>query len=307
MKHFISLADVTTNDLQHVLDVALQLRDQRVAGRPNDPILAHQTLTMIFEKPSLRTRVSFEQGMLELGGRAIMLNQSEIGIGSRESIADIARVLGGMVHGIAARVFDHNQLLEMARCSSVPVINALSDCSHPCQALADAMTLIDEFGKELVGRTIAYVGDGNNVARSLALLCAKLGMNFISASPPGYELDKDFASKVMAMAPQINFTLCGDPSLAVKTADVIYTDTWISMGQEQEKALRQTVFAAYQVNDELLDAAPVHAVVLHCLPAYRGMEITEQVIDGPRSRVFPQAYNRLHAQKGLLAVLMAGR
>lgn len=307
MKHFISLADVTTDDLQHVLEVALQLRDQRVAGRPNDPILAHQTLAMIFEKPSLRTRVSFEQGMLELGGRAIMLSQSEIGIGSRESIADITRVLGGMVHGITARVFDHNQLLEMAQCSSVPVINALSDFSHPCQALADAMTLIDEFGKGLAGRTIAYVGDGNNVARSLALLCAKLGMNFIIACPSGYELDQDFAGHVMAMAPQISFKMCEDPSLAVKKADVIYTDTWISNGQEQEKALRQTAFSAYQVNDKLLEVAPAHAVVLHCLPAYRGREIANQVIEGPRSRVFPQAHNRLHAQKGLLAVLMGGR
>ncbi|MEE9211690.1 MAG: ornithine carbamoyltransferase [Phycisphaeraceae bacterium] len=306
MQHFISIADTTPEQVQHVFDVALRLRDERRAGKPHDPILKHQTLAMLFQKPSLRTRVSFEQAMLELGGHAIVLGQSEVGLGVRESVADVVRVLNGMVHGIMARVFEHDSLVEMARHSDVPVINALSDMSHPCQALADVMTLLDEFGRDLTGRTVAFIGDGNNVARSIATLCGRVGMNFILASPPGYELEQAFADRIMSQVPAMNFELTNDPLQAVHDADAIYTDTWVSMGQESEKAKRQAAFSAYQVNAKLLKAAPSHAVVLHCLPAHRGVEITDEVMDGPRSRIIPQAHNRLHAQKGLLAVLMGG-
>ena len=244
--------------------------------------------------------------MLELNGRAITMYGAEVGIGTREPAADIARVASGMIHGICARVFEHGKLVEMADNSTVPVINALSDESHPCQALADAMTLMDEFGRNLSGRTIAFVGDGNNVARSLCLLCGKLGMNFIMAAPTGFELAPSFLDHVKRQMAELNFQTTHDPFEAVGQADAIYTDTWVSMGQEEESVKRKTAFHDFQVNAQLLEAAPKHAVVLHCLPAYRNVEITDEVIDGPRSRVIPEAHNRLHAQKGLLAVLMGG-
>jgi ornithine carbamoyltransferase len=210
----------------------------------------------------------------------------------------------GMVHAIAARVFEHEKLVEMARYSQIPVINALSDYSHPCQAMADVMTIMDEFGRDVTGRTVAFVGDGNNVARSLATICGKLGMNFILASPPGYELDQSFVARIMAQVPAMSFEITRDAQDAVRYADVIYTDTWVSMGQEKEMEQRRSVFGDYQVNAALVAAAPGHAIVMHCLPAHRGWEITDDVMDGPRSRVFPQAHNRLHVQKGLLAELL---
>ncbi len=302
MQHFISIGDTPVDELLHVLDVAYELRESREQG--NTPILQGKTLAMVFEKKSLRTRVSFQQAMYELGGNAINLAQDEIGLGVRESAADIVRVLSGMVQGVCARVFEHDKLIELAKYSDIPVINALSDESHPCQALADVMTVMDEFGRDVTGRTLAFIGDGNNVARSLATTCGKLGMNFMLATPPGYELATEFVDRIMAQAPQMNFELTGDPMAAVQYADVIYTDTWVSMGQEEEKEHRLKTFADYQVNQQLMDNAPEHAIVLHCLPAYRGMEITDQVMEGPASRVFNEAHNRLHAQKGLLAVLM---
>lgn len=307
MKHFISLSACSPDQIRHVLDIGFELRDERRRGVRNQPVLAGKTLAMIFEKPSLRTRVSFEQAMLELGGHPIHLGRDEIGLGQRESVADVARVLSGMVHGIAARVFEHEKLVEMAQHSSVPVVNMLSDYSHPCQALADAMTIMDEFGKDLSGRTIAFVGDGNNVTRSLAVISAKLGMNFVLASPPGYSLEQEFAERMMREAPTMDLQMIGDPLQAVERADVVVTDTFVSMGQEADKEARIRAFSGYQVNEKLMAAAPKHAIVLHCLPAYRGVEITDAVIDGPQSRVFPEAHNRLHAQKGLLAVLMGGR
>jgi ornithine carbamoyltransferase len=205
-----------------------------------------------------------------------------------------------------ARVFEHEKLQELAAHSRVPVINALSDYSHPCQALADAMTLMDEFGRDLKGRTVAYVGDGNNVARSLAVICGRLGVGFVLASPPGYELEQQFLDRIMAHVPGLSFRMTHDPLEAVRNADAIYTDTWVSMGQEDEKSKRLAAFKDFQVNEQLIQAAPKQAIVLHCLPAYRNVEITDAAMDGPRSRVFPQAHNRLHAQKGLLAVLMGG-
>jgi ornithine carbamoyltransferase len=306
-RHFISIADHSPAWLDHVFDVAFALREQRRAGRANEPVLAGRSLAMIFEKPSLRTWVSFEQAMIELGGSAIGLPGGSVGIGTRESAADVARVLEGMVQGICARVFDHDTLIQLAQHSGVPVINALSDHSHPCQALADIMTIMDEFGRDLSGKTLAYVGDGNNVARSLATICGRLDVSFNLAAPPGYQLEQPFIDRIMSQVPNMNFEMCRDPIEAVRYADAIYTDTWVSMGQEEEKQARQKAFADYQVNDKLLAAAPSHAIVLHCLPAYREVEISEAVLEGPRSRVFPQAHNRLHAQKGLLAVVMGGQ
>lgn len=305
MRHFLSIAQATGEQLRHVLDVALELREQRRRGVAHRPVLAGRTLAMIFEKPSLRTRVSFEQGMFELGGHAIRLGHEEVGLGVRESPADIARVLSGMVHGIMARVYEHRKVVELAGASDVPVINALSDESHPCQALADAMTLMDEFGRDLAGRTLAFIGDGNNVARSLATLCGKLGMRFVLACPEGYELSPMLADDLEQRLPATT-RVVRDPIEAVSDADAIYTDTWVSMGQEEQAVKRRAAFKGYQVNASLLAAAPAWAVVLHCMPAHRNVEITDEVMDGPRSRVVPQAHNRLHAQKGLLAALLGG-
>jgi ornithine carbamoyltransferase len=305
MKHFLSIANATSDELRHMLEVSRRLRDERDAGKANDPVLAGQTLAMLFEKPSLRTRVSFEQAMIELGGHSIIMGQ-EVGLGKRESVSDVAKVLGGMVHGIAARVFEHQKLIDFAEFGGVPVINMLSDESHPCQALADIMTLQDEFGADLSGRSVAFIGDGNNVARSVAILCGRLGVRFVLASPSGYEFTPQVQKQLLADAPGMQMEVISDPVQAVGGVDAVFTDTFTSMGQEDEKQARLEAFKGYQVNDDLLSHAADHAVVLHCLPAYRGVEITDDVMDGPRSRVFPEAHNRLHAQKGLLAVLMGG-
>lgn len=306
MRHFLTVLETSRDELEHVIDVSYDLREQRRVCGGNDPVLAHKTLVMMFEKPSLRTRVSFEQAMLELGGHGIMLRSGEVGIGSRESPSDIARVLSGMVHGIMARVFEHQKLIDLSANSDIPVINALSDQSHPCQALADLMTMMDEFGRDLKGRTLAFIGDGNNVARSLAVACGMLGIRFNLSCPAGFEFDEAFIKLLHRRFPDSEWLITSDPAEAVKEADTVYTDTWVSMGQEEQTASRRAAFSGYQINDELLAGTPNHAIVLHCLPAYRNLEITDQVIDGPRSRVFPQAHNRLHAQKGLLAVLLAG-
>ena len=303
-QHFLSVRETCDADLGRIFDTAYALRDEHRAGKANAPILAGKTLGMFFEKPSLRTRVSFEQGMIELGGHAIVLGQDEVGLGKRESVADFTRVMNGMVHGIAARVYKHTHLLEMAEHATVPVINMLSDLAHPAQALADAMTLMDEFGRDLTGKHIVFVGDGNNVARSLAMVCGKLGAAFTLASPPDYALEQAFADRVMAVCPGMDLTMTHDPKQAVRYADAVYADTFVSMGDEHEHDDRHAAFQGFQVNDGLMSCAPDHAIVMHCLPAHRGEEITDQIMDGPRSRVFPQAHNRLHAQKGLLAVLM---
>ncbi len=304
--HFITVAETPIDVLHRIFDVGFKLRAERHAGQRNDPVLAGKTLAMIFEKPSLRTNVSFQQAMYELGGNCIVMVSEQVGLGKRESPADVARVLSGMVHGIMARVFEHQKLIELSAHSTIPVINALSDYSHPCQALADAMTMMDEFGRDLKGRTLAFVGDGNNVAHSLAVMCGRLGMNFVLASPPGYEITSEVQDTIMRYCPDLNLEVTQDPADAVRYADAIYADTWISMGQEAEAAARRNAFKDFQVNEALLAKAPEQCIVLHCLPAYRNVEITDAVLDGPRSRVFPQAHNRLHAQKGLLAVLMGG-
>jgi ornithine carbamoyltransferase len=306
MTHFIDIRDHSADWLSGVLDLSRQLRGDRDSGRPCD-VLAGRTLAMLFEKPSLRTRISFQQAMYELGGQAISLQNQEFGLGQRESAADIARVLSGMVHGIMARVFEHAQLRELAAHATIPVVNALSDDSHPCQALADILTMQEEFGPDLRGRTLAFIGDGNNVALSLAELCAKLGVRFVLAAPRGYELDEAKLGAIRRQNPGAHLRIVHDPEAAAADADALYTDTFVSMGQEDEKQARLEAFLGYQINADLLAAAPKHAIVLHCLPAYRGVEITDGVMDGPQSRVFAQAHNRLHAQKGLLATLMGSR
>ncbi len=307
MNHFLDIGDATDEELARALARARQLREEREAGRPRRDVLEGRSLALLFEKPSLRTRVSFEQAMYELGGDALVLTGDEVGLGGREPTADIARVLGGMVHALTARVFDHATLRELANHAAIPVINALSDVAHPCQAMADLLTLQDEFGEDLRGRTVAFVGDGNNVARSLARICPRFGVRFAHAAPAGYQLETALLEHIRSERPDAEVESTTDPATALDEADAIYTDTFVSMGQEEERWDRLEAFRPYQVNQATLGRAPTHGIVLHCLPAHRGEEITEDVIDGPRSRVFRQAHNRLHAQKGLLATILGSR
>jgi ornithine carbamoyltransferase len=304
MKDFLTIADYSPKAIQGFLDLAVKLKEEwKAVG--NSPILKNKVLAMIFQKPSLRTRVSFDMGMRHLGGDALYLSPAEIGLGKRESIADIARVLAGYVDIIMARVFEHAHVEELSKWAEIPVINGLSDYNHPCQGLADALTIQENFGK-LKGLNVTYVGDGNNVAVSLMHVCAKLGANFTIANPEGYGIPEAPIEVGMKIA---NETGCKvrfltDPFEAVNGADVIYTDTWTSMGQEEETEKRLQVFPPYQVNTDLLAKAKQNTIVLHCLPAHRGEEITDEVADGPHSRLFPQAHNRLHAQKAILVKLL---
>jgi ornithine carbamoyltransferase len=306
MKHFTTIAETPVEDLQHVLDVAARLKLQHKSTGRNDLLLAGKVLAMIFEKPSLRTRVSFTVAMTHLGGLAMMLRNEEVGLDVREPVQDVARVLSRMCDGIMARTFEHDKVMKLAKYATVPVVNGLTDYTHPCQAMADLMTIQEHFGT-LKGRTLAFIGDGNNVARSLATACGKFGLRFILACPGGYSLPGPEIDKIMEHVPELDFITTDDPRDAAREADVLYTDTWVSMGQEAEKAQRLQHFAGFCINEELLALAPKQAIVLHCLPAYRGMEISDAVMEGAQSRVFPQAENRLHFQKGLLAVLMGGQ
>ncbi|MBI5293305.1 MAG: ornithine carbamoyltransferase [Chloroflexi bacterium] len=305
MQHFVSISDLSTAEIESLLDLALKLKRERAKKGANKPVLAGKTLGMVFQKPSLRTRVSFERAMQHLGGQAMYLSPDEIGLGKRESIPDVARVLSGYVDGIMARVFDHQHILTLAQFSRVPVINGLSDFNHPCQALADVLTIVERKPK-LAGLTVAYVGDGNNVATSLAHICARLGMNFRIATPADYKLPVPVEASARQMAAESGSQLAEmiDPHEAVRDADVIYTDTWTSMGQEAETAKRAAVFPPYQVNAALVARAKPDVLVMHCLPAHRGQEITDDVADGPNSVLFPQAENRMHAQKAILAELL---
>lgn len=306
MKHtnFLSITDYSTDELNHLFELAIDIKKKLKAGIPT-PILQGKTLAMIFQKPSLRTRVSFEIGMHQLGGYAFYLSPDEIGLGKREAIKDVAQVLAGYVDGIMARVFNHAHLVELAEYAKIPVVNGLSDFNHPCQAMADGLTILEEFGT-LKGINIAYIGDGNNVAVSLMDLAVKMGANFSIANPADFDMPKDAIATAQGFAKESGSTLRfeSDPFAAVKNANVIYTDTWVSMGQEAEKAEREKIFKDYQVNQALVDAAAADVIVMHCLPSHRGQEITNEVQDGPRSRVFPEAHNRLHAQKAVLAYLM---
>jgi ornithine carbamoyltransferase len=304
MKDFIAIADYSPKELQEILDLAVQLKDEWKASG-NAPLLKGKVLAMVFQKPSLRTRVSFDMAMRHLGGDALYLSPNEIGLGKREAIADIARVLAGYVEAIMARVFDHQHVVELAQWSEVPVINGLSDYNHPCQAMADALTIQENFGN-LKGVQVAYIGDGNNVAVSLMHICSKLGAHFTIASPEGYELPAAPVEAARHIASETGATikLIRDPQEAVQGSQVIYTDTWTSMGQEEETKQRERVFPPYQVNADLVAKASPEVIVMHCLPAHRGQEITNEVADGPHSALFPQAHNRLHAQKAILVRLM---
>ena len=301
MKNFLSINDLSRDEALALLADAARLKTEyRANPELQLKYLPGQTLAMIFEKPSLRTRVSFDCAMRHCGGGAIYLAPSDIGLGTRESIADVARVLSGMTQAIMARVFENQTLVELAKWSDVPVINALCDIEHPCQALADLQTLAEE-GRGLEGRKLAYVGDGNNVCHSLMLLCAKVGVAFSAATPSGYEPDAQIVAQAQAMG---DVAVTHDPFEAVKNADAVYTDVWTSMGQEEESARRLQVFPPYQINAQLMNAANPDAILLHCLPAHRGEEVTADVFESPQSRVFAQAENRLHAQKAVLLSLM---
>jgi ornithine carbamoyltransferase len=305
-KDFLDIIDYSPEELQSLLALAIRLKAEYFAGG-NEPVLKGKTLAMIFQKPSLRTRVSFEMGMEHLGGHAMYLSPDEIGLGKRESVADVARVLSGMVHGIEARVFSHQHVLELAQWASIPVINGLSDYSHPCQAMADALTVLEEFGT-LKGVNVTYVGDGNNVAVSLMQICAKLGANFTIANPEGYNMPEQAIEIVrpIAAASGAKLNFLTNAHEAVQGAQVIYTDTWTSMGQEAETAKRELVFPPYQVNAQLVAEAARDVIVMHCLPAHRNHELTDEVADGLHSRIFPEAHNRLHAQKAVLYTLLKG-
>jgi ornithine carbamoyltransferase len=303
MKHFLAISELSSAEVQDLLDLAVRLKKE-FTEKGNPPLFKGRVLAMIFQKPSLRTRVSFDMAMRHMGGDALYLSPNEIGLGKRESIADIARVMSGYVQGLMARVFEHEHVVELAKWSSVPVVNGLSDYNHPCQGMADALTIQEKFGKAR-GLQVAYVGDGNNVAVSLMHVAAKLGWNFSIAAPEGYDLKPQAVEIAREIAKETGSKLSfvRDPHQAVKGAQVIYTDTWTSMGQEEETARREKVFPPYQVNAALVGEAAKDAIVMHCLPAHRNHELTDDVADGPHSVIFPQAHNRLHAQKAILARL----
>ena len=302
MENFLSIHDCSVSQLNELLRLSGELKKLYKDGE-RDLCLAGKTLAMLFEKASLRTRISFHVAMADLGGNTIYVKPEDIGgVGKREPVKDMARVLSRYVHGIMARTFEHDTITELADFAEVPVINALTDFSHPCQAMADVLTIIEHCG-ELGGLKIAYVGDGNNVARSLAFACAKLGMKLAVAAPAGYELDADSIAKANAIAAD-TVVQTNDPAEAVADADIVYTDTWISMGQENEKAQRVADFKDFQVNADLMKIAPAKAKIMHCLPAYRGFEITDEVAESENSVIFDQAENRLHFQRALLKKLL---
>ena len=303
-RDFLSIDDLSPEELRAVLDQAIELKRQAKRGdRP--PLPTSKVLAMLFEKPSLRTRVSFEVGMLELGGHAIYLSPQDVQMGTRESVPDVAKNLDRWVHGIVARTFSHRTLQLLAEHARIPVINGLSDREHPCQTLADLLTIREHFG-HLDGLRLAWVGDGNNVCASLLLGAAKVGMHMIVATPPRFAPDPATVarSREIAAGSGSRVEVTTDPRAAVQGADVIYTDAWVSMGQEAERAAKVQAFAHFQVNQVLVAQASRTAVVMHCLPAHRGEEITYDVLDGPQSIVLDQAENRLHAQKALLALIL---
>ncbi|QGU00822.1 Ornithine carbamoyltransferase [Candidatus Syntrophocurvum alkaliphilum] len=303
-KHFISIHDFSAEDILHILEVGAQLKARQKNEIPHK-ILEGKTLGMIFQKSSTRTRVAFEVGMYQLGGHALFLSPRDIQIGRGETIKDTAQVLSRMVDGIMIRTFDHDEVIELAKWSCVPVINGLTDLLHPTQIIGDLMT-IQEYKDELEGLKCAFIGDGNNVANSLLFGGAKVGMNITIATPEGFEPnDKVLTSaKEDALETGAKLEVIEDPFEAARNADVIYTDVWASMGQEDEADEKENKFKKYQINDHLLSYAKEDAIVLHCLPAKRGKEITNEVMDGPKSVVFEEAENRLHAHKAIMAVLM---
>jgi len=307
MKHLLSMQDLNPKEIEAILDKAAELKERLRKGEPHE-LLHGKTLGMIFAKPSTRTRVSFETAMTQLGGHATHLSMSDLQLGRGETIADTARTLSRYVDAIMARLFKHEDIVELARNSSVPVINGLTALHHPCQTLADLMTIREKKGK-LRGLKLAWVGDGNNVCNSLLLGCTLVGMSVSAACPRGYEPPADIAEQARKNASKTGakVEIVNDPVKAVVGADIIYTDVWVSMGQDAEKEQRINAFKGYQVNSQLVGKAKPDVIVMHCLPAHRGLEITDEVIDGPHSVVFDQAENRMHAQKGILALIMGAK
>ena len=302
MKHFLSIGDLTRDEAIALFRLAADLKQGWKSGRRPAP-LSGRTFALIFEKPSLRTRVTFEVGINQLGGRGVYLAGQEIGLGTRESVPDVARNLSRWVDGICARVYAHATITGLAVNATVPVINGLSDHEHPCQAVADFFTLWER-GVDLGKLRLAWIGDGNNVCHSIVLLGAALGADVRVACPPGYEPDPQVIAQARRTGGTVTITT--EPDEAVRGADVIYTDVWTSMGQEAEKTQRQEAFARYQINAPLMSFAKSSALVMHCLPAHRGEEITDDVLDGPQSVVLEQSENRLHAQKAIIVALMEG-
>ncbi len=301
-RHFVSLFDLKAAEAAELLDRTVRLKHGLLEDNRTSLLLG-RTLGLIFEKPSLRTRVSFESAMARLGGNSIFLRGKDVGLGVRESVSDFARVISQYVDVLAVRTFSQSIIEELARHAGVPVINALSDSSHPCQAMADMVTIFEQRGS-LAGRKLVFVGDGNNVARSLALAATLTGVEFVLTSPAGYEFPAAFTTRFSAQFPQVPLVFEPDPRKAVKGADVVYTDVWASMGQEQEADQRREIFKPYQVNEALMARARHDAIFLHCLPAHRGEEVTSGVLDGPHSQIIPQAANRMHFQMALLLWLL---
>jgi ornithine carbamoyltransferase len=303
-KDLVSIADLAPEQITGLLDLALELKAKLKQGKAK-PLLEGKTLAMIFEKPSLRTRVTFDVGMFQLGGQAVYLGPNDIQLGKRESVADVARNLGRWVDGVMARTFSHQTIVELARNADIPVINGLSDLEHPCQVLAAALSLREK-RDSLDGLKVVFVGDGNNVANSLMLLSPRLNMDFVIACPEGYKPNRELTEQARAFAQHQGTTvqILPDPHQAVKGADLIYTDVWASMGQEAEAEERRKIFSPYQVNKRLLGSAKPGCLVTHCLPAHRGEEITDEVLDGPNCIALDEAENRLHIQKAILVTLM---
>jgi ornithine carbamoyltransferase len=304
MRNLLTVADLKSAEIDRIFAITADLKTKYSRGL-REALLPGRVMALLFEKPSLRTRVSFEAGMINLGGSSLFLGD-DVGFGARESVADFGRVLCQFVDVVVIRAYHHQTALDLARYCTCAVINGLTDYAHPCQALADLYTLKEVIGR-LNGHTLAYVGDGNNVARSLAEGCGRMGMKFVMATPDAYQFDDEFLAHLKRESPELELHVTTDPMEAVREAAAIYTDVWTSMGQEQEAHQRRQDFAGYQITTKLLSAAPSDAFFMHCLPAHRGEEVTDEVIDGPQSIVMQQAANRLHVQKGILAWILGAQ
>ena len=305
-KDMLSIHDLSVDEVQEILALAKELKAKQKAGVPHK-ILKGKTLGMIFEKSSTRTRVSFETGMYQLGGQALFLSNRDLQLGRGEPIRDTARVLSRYLDGIMIRTFGHDRVEELAKWADIPVINALTDLLHPCQVLTDLLTIEEYKGKNLKGLKMAYVGDGNNMTNSFLYGCAKVGMTFVAATPEDYRPDATVFKNALEDAKETgaSLSLVTDPHEAVKDADIVVTDTWASMGQEAAHEARKKIFAPYQVNKELLEGADKRVIVMHCLPAYRGEELTEEILEANADVIFDEAENRLHTQKAIMALTMA--
>ena len=306
VNNLVSIHDLTPQDVNQIMVNAMTMKSVKKTGQPHDYLL-NKTLAMIFEKPSIRTRLSFEVGMYDLGGKAIYLTGEDINLGVRESVEDAAKTLSRYVNGIMIRTFSHSRVLELAENASVPVINGLSDLLHPCQVLSDLLTIVEK-KRTLRDIKLAFIGDGNNVCHSLMFAAGKTGLNLSIATPKGYGPNKDIIEQALKDAKEIDaeITISNDPISAAKNADVIYTDVWASMGKEKETAKRKKIFKPFQVNSDLVKLAKEDVIIMHCLPAHRGEEITDEVIDSSNSVIFDQAENRLHTQKAIMTMLMGG-